>query len=58
VSPSLRERAVALLDLIRAGAYREERAQHSFLALMPRTYLRYKRHSLGVNAAPSRAGSR
>ncbi len=55
VSPSFRERVAALLALVRAGAYREELGTHAFLALMPRTYLRYKRHSLGLAAEPSAA---
>jgi glycosyltransferase involved in cell wall biosynthesis len=49
VSPAFRERAAALLELIRTGAYREERIPHAFLALLPGAYLRYKRRSLGVS---------
>jgi glycosyltransferase involved in cell wall biosynthesis len=52
-SASCYERASALLRLIRIGAYREELAQHAFLALLPQTYLRYKRRSLGVPAGSS-----
>jgi glycosyltransferase involved in cell wall biosynthesis len=57
VSPSFLERAKALLGLIRSGAYREELATHTFLALMPRAYLRYKRHSLGAPSGHN-AGAR
>jgi glycosyltransferase involved in cell wall biosynthesis len=48
LSPSFFERVAALLHLIRLGAYRDELAQHAFIALLPRTYLRYKRRSLGT----------
>jgi GT2 family glycosyltransferase len=43
LGPSRRERVVALLRLVRAGAYREHLAQHAALVVMPELYLRYKR---------------
>jgi hypothetical protein len=48
MSPSLRVRLRTLLGLVRANAYREDLAQNTILALMPRAYLRYKRRELGV----------
>lgn len=51
LSPSFLERVAALLHLIRLGAYRDELAQHAFIALLPRTYLRYKRRSLGATTS-------
>jgi glycosyltransferase involved in cell wall biosynthesis len=53
LSPSFFERVAALLHLIRLGAYREELAQHAFIALLPRTYLRYKRRSLRTTTSSS-----
>ena len=51
VSPSFPERVRALLRLIRMGAYQDELPQHAFLALLPETYLRYKRRSLKTMSA-------
>jgi glycosyltransferase involved in cell wall biosynthesis len=48
-SDSFLERFSALLRLIRIGAYRDELAQHAFLALLPETYLGFKRRTLGVD---------
>jgi glycosyltransferase involved in cell wall biosynthesis len=42
-------RISALFHLTRSGAYRDEWANHTALALMPGAYLFYKRRSLGVN---------
>ena len=42
------ERIRGLFSLWRAGAYRDELAQHAFLALAPRTYLRFRRRRLGL----------
>lgn len=47
MSPSLPTRLSTLVELLRAGAYRDELAQHACLALLPGTYLRYKRRVLG-----------
>jgi glycosyltransferase involved in cell wall biosynthesis len=49
VSTSFPRRLATLAWLISQGAYREQLAQHAALALMPRTYLRYKRRKLGVS---------
>jgi glycosyltransferase involved in cell wall biosynthesis len=46
VSPSLVTRLTSLLLLWKSGAYRDERLRQVFLALAPRLYLRYKRHTL------------
>lgn len=46
VSKSLLTRLTALQHLWRAGAYPEERLRQVFLALAPRLYLQYKRHTL------------
>jgi glycosyltransferase involved in cell wall biosynthesis len=51
VDASFVTRAMALLRLLRSGAYRDELLQHIGLALAPKCYLRYKRRSFGV---PSR----
>lgn len=48
VSPSVVARLSALLRLLRAGAYREDFFQHACLTLIPETFLRYKRRTLGV----------
>jgi glycosyltransferase involved in cell wall biosynthesis len=50
VDPSAWTRLSALARLWRSGAYPEERVPHSFLALWPGLYLRYKRRSLGAAA--------
>jgi hypothetical protein len=42
------ERIRGLFSLWRAGAYPDELAQHAFLALAPRTYLRFRRRRLGL----------
>jgi glycosyltransferase involved in cell wall biosynthesis len=46
VSGSVIKRLVALINVWRTGAYREERLRHTLLALVPRCYLWYKRASL------------
>jgi GT2 family glycosyltransferase len=46
VSPSLPTRVRALVRLVRSGAYREDFAQNLCLTFAPRSYLRYKRHTL------------
>jgi glycosyltransferase involved in cell wall biosynthesis len=46
VDPSPRIRLRTLLDLLRAGAYRDELLQNAGLALAPKRYLQYKRWDL------------
>lgn len=48
LSPSIGTRIAALMRLTLSGAYRDELLQHAALALAPDTYLRYKRHALGI----------
>jgi glycosyltransferase involved in cell wall biosynthesis len=53
ISTSVLDRLRGLYALWRAGAYRDLLSQHSFLALSPELYLRYRRLRLGL----SRSGS-
>ena len=46
VDPSLQVRIRTLIRLLSSGAYRDELAQNVCLALLPGTYLRYKRRTL------------
>ena len=46
MSPSLASRFLALLRVLRSGAYREAQWEHTCLALCPALYLRWKRHRL------------
>lgn len=43
VSPSFVSRYLALIKLLKAGAYRDTRLEHAVLALSPTLYLRYQR---------------
>jgi glycosyltransferase involved in cell wall biosynthesis len=53
---SIAARLRGLVALCRAGAYLDALPQHAFLALAPRSYLRYRRLRLGFGAnSPGRA---
>jgi glycosyltransferase involved in cell wall biosynthesis len=51
VAPRFPTRMGALRDVLRSGAYRDDRLQHACLALIPDLYLGYKRRQLGIGGS-------